>query len=84
MKPNFYDTVLDKVLERVEKATGNIDKDFKGVKPFDKEPVSTEESIYNYSKMTPEMEQILRQAKGDAYVDEYKVKMEKMLARRGI
>jgi len=43
-----YDRVLGKMLNRIERVSGKLAKEFKGTKPFDKEPVSMREQIYNY------------------------------------
>lgn len=52
MKSNIYDSVLEKTLARVEKATDSIAKNFKNVKPFDKEAVSNKEMLFWYNDLS--------------------------------
>ena len=54
MKENIFDDVLDGVQGIIEEVSDSIAKDFKNVKPFDKEPVSTGEMLYSYNTLRPE------------------------------
>jgi len=50
MKENYGDVVVQKVKERCYRAKDKLASDFKGVKPFQKEPVDKSElyESYNY------------------------------------
>ena len=51
MKENVYDIALNKVLTRIDKATDRIASRFKGVVPFNKEPINQEELLRTYSSL---------------------------------
>ena len=48
-KANMYDSVLDGIMEVVEDVSTEISLEFKGVNPFDKEPISEEEMLLEYN-----------------------------------
>ena len=77
----IYNDALEKIKNRIGNVSGKISKDFKGVRPFNKEVVSSREKLLQYSQFTPQVEQMSRQQFGDYVVDNYKLKME-TLARK--
>ena len=52
MKENIYDRALEKVLLRIDKATDRIAFQFKGVQPFNKEPVDKKELLRSYESLS--------------------------------
>ena len=51
MKENIYDKALEKVLLRIDKATDRIAFQFKGVQPFNKEPMDKEKLLRSYESL---------------------------------
>ena len=83
MKQNRLDTVTDLLKARVNRAIGEARKQFKNTNPYRQEPKSTEERLYEFSEMTPEIEQTLRQQVGDMAVDTYIQRMQKLGGKYG-
>lgn len=88
-KQNEFDVAVDILLSRQKDATNELMRRFKNTRPFRQEPIPRKEILLNeddkmnrYSQMTPEMENDLRQAKGDAFANDYIAEMEKMKAGR--
>ncbi len=82
VEKGIYDLAADEIVKRYGLVKEEIIRRNKGKRPFRMEPVSTEERLLQYSEFTPEVEQMSRQDFGDAPVDNYKIKMEELLARR--
>ena len=83
MKENVFDKVVERTVNRIEMATDRIGKNFKGVKPFDKEPVTDADKLYGYNQITPDMFMDLRQSMGNDVVDDYIWEMEEIKRRMG-
>jgi len=81
MKQNKMDLVTDLVKKRIKLAFGEAKEQFKNTNPYRQEPISTEEQLYHYSQMTPELEFTMRQSIGDDMVNDYKMRMEKLKRR---
>ena len=81
MKDNIYDTVLERTVNRIDMVSDRISKNFKNVKPFNKQPVDPVEQVYQYNQLTPQMWSSLRQSMGDQIVNEYIYKMEDLKRR---
>ncbi len=84
IKDGIYNSALDSITQIIEQVSDSIADEFKKTRPFDKQPVSNEELILNYQKITPEIEQAMRQAMGNLAVDNYKMKIQKLMSRRGL
>ena len=82
LEKSEMDYAVDLLLERQASVIDELKRRFKKTKPFRQEPVSNEESLYYYSQMTPEKEAEYRQLFGSETIDDYKNKMNKLLARR--
>ena len=52
MGKTLFEEALDGVVGIVNEVSESFSKEFKGTNPFDKEPVSDEESLYKYNTMT--------------------------------
>jgi len=78
---NRLDKITDKLKTRIGRITLNAQNQFKGVNPYRQEPVSNKERLLKYSEFTPDVEMRSRQDFGDAPVDNYKQKMEQLLAK---
>lgn len=78
MEVSRFDRVLQKLEARSERISDKIAKDLGKVKPFDKEPVTEREQLYNYSQLKPEALTMLRQQYGDRPVDAYVASMEQL------
>ena len=83
MKENFFDNVLKKTLKRVDGATDRLSKQFKNVKPFDKEVIPKKELYSSYRMLTPEDMQALLQQHGPEVVDDFIKEMEEYGGRYG-
>ncbi len=83
MKDNFFDNVLSKTLSRVDGATDRLSKQFKNVKPFDKEVIPTKELYSSYQMLTPEDMQGLVQQYGPEAMDDFIREMEEYGGRYG-
>ncbi len=81
---SIYDLVVDELVDRQRMVREELFNRFKKTRPFRTEPPDTDEMILNYKKMTPEAEQEMRLRMGDAAVDNYIVKMKKLMQRRGL
>jgi len=76
MRENPYDKVLDKTMKRVENATNRIAKNFRGVKPFDKEPIDNKELLKYYEGLTPKDMSYLVQTHGAEAMNDFIYEME--------
>lgn len=83
MKKNLYDDALSGVSEIVELVSGAVAKEFKGAKPFDKEPVSEEQQLSEYMALTPETMDERLQRDGLEATNAYIEQMEELKRRRG-
>ena len=82
MKKSLNDLAVDIIKERINTTRSLLKEQFKGTKPFRKEPADPIEQLYDYKKFRESgMEQEMRQSVGDSPVDAYMDKMEK-IARR--
>ena len=79
---SIYDAALKGIGDIIEEVSDSIAIEFKGKKPFDKEPVSNEEMLYHYNQLTPEQMDNLIQTKGRDAVNEMIYKMEQLKQRR--
>ncbi len=83
MKNNPYDSVMDGVLKRVESVSDKIARNFKGVKPFNKEPIKNSDLLNAYLQMTPTDMAMLLQNHGADKVNEFVAEMEQLKNKRG-
>lgn len=81
MKQNMMDIVTDIVKSRVKSAIGEAQLKFKNTNPYRMEPIPPKERLLDYSEFTPDIEMMMRRNIGDAPVDMYKQKMEKLRSR---
>lgn len=72
---SIYDYVLDNLAERQRDVRVELADRFRKTQPFRTEKVSDREMLYNYSQMSPEVKNSLRQSMGDSVMDEYELKM---------
>lgn len=82
MKDNIYDNVLDKTMKRIERASDRIAKNFKNVKPFQKEPLKNKELLLSYEMLTPDDMNQLISRHGRNAVNEFIGEMEQEKVRR--
>ena len=75
MAKNRFDSILEKMLDRIERVSTKMASEFKGTNPFDKESVSKKQLQYNFSQLTPEMQESLRQSLGDEAMDDFTKKI---------
>ena len=79
---NLWDTATDILKQRVQDGFDILRKDYKSTNPYRKEPVSAKEQLYEYSQFIPEKDAMMRQALGDAMVDDYHMRMQALLRRQ--
>ena len=82
MKDNTYDLVLSKLEKRIDMASDRMAKNFKGMKPFDKEPIKTNELLQHYEGLTPEDIVYLIEQHGPNTVNDFIGEMETAKMRR--
>lgn len=73
---NLYDRVFDQVMARIEKASDLLGRNFKNVKPFQKEPVDNKELLFYYEQLTPLDMRWLIERHGEAKVNDFIYEME--------
>ena len=81
MEPNIYDSVVDELKRRRNLVRVTLAKKFAHQKPFREEPKDPAEELYEYNQLTRAMEMELRSTMGDAPVNAYISKMEKIKER---
>ncbi len=83
MKENVFDGVVDKTLNRIESVSDKIAKNFKGMKPFNKEPIKNKDLLNAYNSLTPQEMQTLVQTYGTDSINNFIGEMENLKMRRG-
>ena len=81
MREGIHNVTLGKIEHMLGKAKTQIDRDLKGVRPFDKEVVSPKQKLLDYSMMTPEDLDFARQQFGNEAMDNYLRDIDKMARR---
>ena len=81
---NIMDLAYDILSERMNDAFGELKKEYKGKKPFGKEPVSVEEQIYDYNTRGYEIFQEIANTQGIEAAEIYRNELENMKKKRGI
>jgi len=82
MKENVADSILERVNKMVGKVAGRLSIQYKGVKPFDKQPVKTEDQLFWYEQLGIEDMQYLIQKYGRDAVNQFVFESEQIKARR--
>ena len=77
------DSVKEGILERLQLMRKKLNTEYKGVKPFNKEPVPDDVMLYIYENMAPQDLEYLRQTYGDEAVNLRLAEMEQLKRRRG-
>ncbi len=83
MKENLYTKVLDRVYEKLDKTSEKIALNFKGVKPFNKEPISKSKLLEAYNTLTPMEMNNLISTHGEESVNDFIREMEELKIKRG-
>ena len=83
MKRNLYDDALNGVSDIVELVSDSVAKEFKGVKPFDKEPVSEDQQLAEYMAMNSQMMDERLQRDGIEATNAYIQQMEELKEAKG-
>lgn len=84
MEKNLYDQVLSGVFEVIEGVSDSIAKEFKKTNPFDKEPVSDADALYEYDNIRKDpnrINELLNQV-GDEVVSKYFQEMENLRRKK--
>lgn len=84
MNTNIYDKVLSRVVDLVDKSSGNIAEKFKGSNPFDQVPLSMDEQIYDYNTMDSAKLQEYVNKYGMDEVEKWMGKVKSAMQKRGI
>jgi len=82
MKENPLDKTKEGIVERMGWAREKFRKDFKGVKPFNKDPIPDDFLIKYYDNMSLEDEGYIRQTYGDEAVQQRFYDVEQLKLRR--
>jgi len=82
MQENLYDLVVDELVARQRLVKDELKERFRKTKPFRMEPVSNEELLNSYNRLTPEDIRGYIQTYGREAVNEMVFSMEKLKARR--
>jgi len=83
MRDNPYDKALERTLGLIDKVSDKIGRDFKGVKPFGKEPISKKKLLEFYNQLTNEDMEYFIQEHGEETVNQFiqDMEVEKLNAR---
>ena len=81
-KDNPFDDVKGGIVERMGWARDKFRGDFKGVKPFNKDPIPDDFLIKYYENMSVQDEQYIRQTYGDEAVAQRYYDVEQLKLRR--
>lgn len=82
MKANIYDDALKDIISIYLEVSKELGSQFKGTKPFDKEPVSDDEMLVQYNMMTEQDFDAMQQKAGTQGTMDFINKMENLKARR--
>ena len=82
MKPNIFDEAFDILKERMDDAFGKLQSEFKGKKPFGKEPYSVEDQIYDYNTRGYEIFERIANEQGLETAIQYQDTMKAEIAKR--
>lgn len=74
-KVNIGDSVLSEVMKGIGKVTDYVSKEFKSVKPFDKEKIDPREQLFWYEQLGIEDMNYLVQKYGEDAVNKYVYEM---------
>lgn len=80
------ENIADNILARMNKTVGNVAKrlatQYQGVKPFDKEPMKSEDQLFWYEQLGMQDMAYLVQKYGREALNEYVFNMEQIKSRR--
>ena len=65
MSEGINNLTLKKMEDMIGRAMTQIDKQFKGVRPFDKQPITPKEQLFQFSQMSPSVATALRESVGE-------------------
>ncbi len=82
-REGIHNQTLKKIEGMIGRAKMQIDKDLEGVRPFDKQPVTPKEQLFQFSQMTQEVAQQLRQSVGEEAWNNYVADMSDIARRHG-
>jgi len=82
MREGRYNNIKNMMQTRLDRVSKHIAGDFKGARPFDKIPTSTDEQLEIYQSNGYEMFQHLADAYGVQKAQEWQQDMEEKLLRR--
>lgn len=81
MQSSLFDDALTGIVDIIEEVSGSIAKEFKGKKPFDKEPVKDEDLLYDYNTKGFEIFQEIYETQGEEVALDYRNSMEELKIR---
>ncbi len=81
-KDNIADSILSKINKRVGSVANRLSVQYKGVKPFDSQPMKTEDQLYWYDQLGTEDMQFLIEKHGEDAINTYIFDNEQIRQRR--
>lgn len=78
MQSSLFDDALTGIVDIIEEVSGSIAKEFKGKKPFDKEPIKDEDLLYEYNTKGMEIFKEIYETQGEEVAMDYKNQLEKI------
>jgi len=79
----MFNDALTGIVAIIEDVSDDIAKEFKGKKPFDKEPVKDEDLLYDYNTKGFETFKNLYETQGEEVAMDYKNSMEQLRLKFG-
>ena len=83
MREGIHNRTLEKIEGMLGRAKMQIDKDLKGVRPFDKQPITPREQLFQFSQMKPEVLEATRRAVGEEAWQNFLMDMSDIARRHG-
>ena len=82
MKENLYDVAMSGIGEVIEAVSDSIASEFKGKNPFDKEPISNEDLLYDYNTRGFEIFSQIANTEGIEAAIAYRDKLENLKQKK--
>jgi len=73
---SLFDDALAGIVDIIEEVSDSIAKEFKGKKPFDKEPIKDEDLLYEYNTRGMEIFKEIYETQGEEVAMDYKNQLE--------
>lgn len=83
MESGFWDDVTTELKQSMQFLRMSVREDFKGTKPYRKDPPDPKQQLLDYDSLTPQDVEFARQNYGDEVVENYIRDMEQLRGKYG-